>query len=27
LGVRLTRGDKRVLDIRFVDVWDYLNAF
>lgn len=26
LGVRITRGEKSAINIRFVNVWDYLNA-
>ena len=26
LGVLVVRGDKRLVNIRFVNVWDYLNA-
>jgi len=27
LRIQLTRGDKALLNIRFINVWDYLNAF
>lgn len=27
LHIKITRGDKSLLNIRFINVWDYLNAF